>query len=51
MPGTIADLLVVPAEGLLDPGDRGVRLAGTSPLATLIDGDVVHLAPGYDPDA
>ncbi|MET0772242.1 MAG: amidohydrolase [Candidatus Limnocylindrales bacterium] len=51
VPGAVADLVVVPVEGLLDPGERGSRLAGTRPLAVLIDGDVVHLAPGYDPDA
>ena len=41
LPGAIADLLVVPVEGLLDPGERGERLAATRPLATLIDGEVV----------
>jgi predicted amidohydrolase YtcJ len=45
-----ADLLVVPADGLFDPGERGVRLAATRPLATLIDGEVAYLASGFDPD-
>jgi glycerol kinase len=45
-----ADLLVVPADGLFDPGERGARLAATRPLATLIDGEVAYLASGFDPD-
>jgi predicted amidohydrolase YtcJ len=49
-PGAVADLVVVPADGLLDPGERGARLAGTRPLVTLIDGEPVYLAPGYHPD-
>ena len=49
--GAAADLLVVPVDGILDPGPRGARLAATRPLATLIDGEVVHLASGYQPDA
>jgi len=48
--GAAADMLVVPAEGIHDPGRRGARLAATRPLATLIDGEVVHLASGYQPD-
>jgi predicted amidohydrolase YtcJ len=49
--GAAADLLIVPVDGILDPGPRGARLAATRPLATLIDGEVVHLASGYQPDA
>jgi predicted amidohydrolase YtcJ len=50
-PGAVADLLVVAVDGRLDPGERGGRLAATRPLATLIDGEAVYLAPGYQPDA
>jgi predicted amidohydrolase YtcJ len=50
-PGAVADLLVVPADGLLDPGERAARLARTRPLATVIDGEPVYLVPGYQPDA
>jgi predicted amidohydrolase YtcJ len=49
-PGSVADLVVVPVAGLLDPGPRGGRLAATRPLATLIDGQVAYVAPGHDPD-
>lgn len=50
VPGTLADLLVVPVAGLLDPGPRGIALAATRPLATLIDGTLAYQAPGFDPD-
>lgn len=50
VPGAIADLVVVPLAGLLDPGPRGATLAATRPLATVIDGAVAHQAPGFDPD-
>jgi predicted amidohydrolase YtcJ len=47
-PGAIADLLVVPAAGF---GERldAAALATTRPLATLIDGEVVHRAARFDP--
>jgi predicted amidohydrolase YtcJ len=51
VPGALADLSIVPVDGLLDPGTRGTRLADTRPLATLVDGELAHLSPGYDPDA
>jgi predicted amidohydrolase YtcJ len=51
VPGALADLAVIPVAGLLDPGARGATLAATRPLATLIEGEIVHLAPGFDPDA
>lgn len=50
VPGAVADAVVIPAAGLLDPGPRGARLAATRPLATLIDGQVAHHASGFDPD-
>ncbi|MCY7419610.1 MAG: hypothetical protein LH650_14190, partial [Chloroflexi bacterium] len=49
VPGSPADLLVVPIDGLLEPGRRGEHLAATRPLVTLIDGEVVHRAPDFDP--
>jgi len=48
-PGSPADLLVVPIDGLLEPGRRGEHLAATRPLVTLIDGAVVNQAPDFDP--
>jgi len=48
--GARADLVVVPAHGLADPGERGARLAAVRPMATLVDGVVAHQAPGFDPD-
>lgn len=45
--GAAADLLVVPAAGLAEPVDAGA-LAASRPLATLVDGEVVHRAPGFD---
>lgn len=47
-PGARADLLVVPAAGLAEPLDAAA-LATTRPLATLIDGQVVHRAARFDP--
>jgi predicted amidohydrolase YtcJ len=47
-PGARADLLVVPAAGFAEPLDAGA-LATTRPLATLIDGQVVHRAARFDP--
>jgi predicted amidohydrolase YtcJ len=47
-PGTQADLLVVPAAGFADPLDAAA-LATTRPLATLIDGQVIHRAAHFDP--
>lgn len=46
-PGMLADLLVVPAAGFNDPLDAAA-LATTRPLATLIDGHVVHRAADFD---
>jgi predicted amidohydrolase YtcJ len=46
--GSRADLLVVPAAGFSDPTDAAA-LAATRPLATLIDGQVVHRAAHFDP--
>ena len=45
--GHRADLLVVPAVGFSDPLDASA-LAATRPLATLIDGELVHRAPAFD---
>ena len=47
--GSPADLLVIPDDGLRDPGVRGEHLAATRPLATLIDGEVVYRAASFDP--
>jgi hypothetical protein len=43
-----ADLLVVPSAGFADPTDPGV-LATTRPLATLVDGEVVHRSATFAP--
>jgi predicted amidohydrolase YtcJ len=47
-PGALADLLVVPAPGFAEPLDAAA-LATTRPLATLIEGQVVHRAAQFDP--
>jgi hypothetical protein len=47
-PGMRADLLVVPAAGFGESPDAAA-LAATRPLATLIDGQVVHRDPRFDP--
>jgi predicted amidohydrolase YtcJ len=47
-PGMRADLLVVPAVGFAETLDAAA-LATTRPLATLIDGAVVHRAARFDP--
>jgi hypothetical protein len=47
-PGAKADLLVVPAAGFGDQVDAAA-LASTRPLATLIDGQVVHRGARFDP--
>ena len=47
-PGSRADLLIVPSEGLLSADPRGEALAATRPLATLIDGAVVYRAGDMD---
>ncbi len=47
--GSPADLIVIPDAGLRDPGLRGQHLAHTRPLATLIDGQVVHRHRDFDP--
>ncbi len=46
--GSRADLLIVPAAGFADPLDAAA-LATTRPLATLIDGQVVHRDARFDP--
>jgi predicted amidohydrolase YtcJ len=46
--GSRADLLIVPSAGFADPTDAAV-LAATRPLATLIDGQVVHRHARFDP--
>lgn len=48
--GSAADLLVIPDNGIRDPGPRGEHLAATRPLATLIDGRVAYRAASFDPD-
>ncbi len=48
VPGQRADLLVVSAADLGDSPDPAV-LAATRPLATLIDGRIVHRVPRFDP--
>lgn len=45
--GQSADLLIVPSEGFRQPLDPRV-LAATRPLATLIDGEVVHRADEFE---
>jgi len=47
-PGMRADLLVVPSAGFADP-INAAALAATRPLATLIDGRVVHRDARFDP--
>ncbi len=47
-PGAQADLLVVPSAGFAEPIDASA-LATTRPLATLIDGQVIHRAAHFDP--
>jgi predicted amidohydrolase YtcJ len=47
--GSAADLVVVPADGLREPVDAAA-LAATRPLATLIDGEIVHHHPDFDRD-
>lgn len=46
--GARADLVVLPASVLDTPADPEV-LGRTRPLATLLDGSVIHQAPGFDP--
>lgn len=48
--GCRADLLVVPRSAVEDPFDAAA-VAATHPLATLIDGQVVHRAGTFDPAA
>ena len=47
MPSYRADLLVVSAEGFREPFDAAA-FAGSRPLATLIDGEVVHRSDDFD---
>ncbi len=49
VPGSPADLIVIPDDGLRDPGHRGEHLAATRPMAALIDGVLVHQDPSFDP--
>ena len=49
LPGSPADLVVIPWDGLADPGTRGEHLAATRPMATLIDGAVVYRRDDFDP--
>jgi predicted amidohydrolase YtcJ len=46
--GSRADLLIVPSAGFAHPIDASA-LSATRPLATLIDGQVVHRDPRFDP--
>ncbi|MEP7379440.1 MAG: amidohydrolase family protein [Chloroflexota bacterium] len=46
--GSRADLLIVPSAGFAEPMDAAA-LAATRPLATLIDGQVVHRDARFDP--
>jgi predicted amidohydrolase YtcJ len=46
--GSRADLLIVPAAGFAEPMNAAA-LAGTRPLATLIDGEVVYRDTRFDP--
>ncbi len=46
--GSRADLLILPSAGFADPTDAA-PLAATRPLATLIDGQVVHRGARFDP--
>jgi predicted amidohydrolase YtcJ len=48
LPGYRADLLIVPAAALREPVDAAL-LALTRPVATLIDGELVHRSPDFDP--
>jgi predicted amidohydrolase YtcJ len=47
-PGARADLIVLPAAAVDDPPEAAL-LAGLRPLATLLDGQVVHRADAFDP--
>ncbi|CAN5765015.1 amidohydrolase [soil metagenome] len=46
--GQRADLLVVPAQ-LFEPSADAAAVADTRPLATLLDGEIVHRDPLFDP--
>ena len=46
--GARADLVVLPAEPF-DGAADAATLAAIRPLATLLDGAVIHAAPGFDP--
>jgi hypothetical protein len=48
-PGNRADLLVIPAAAFGNQQLDAEVLASTRPLATLIDGEVVHRRPTFDP--
>jgi hypothetical protein len=47
-PGARADLMVLPSEPFATPG-QAAALATLRPIATLLDGVVVHAAPDFDP--
>jgi predicted amidohydrolase YtcJ len=49
LPGFRADFIVVPGDGLVADDPTGAVLAGTRPLATVLDGDVVHRSGGFSP--
>ena len=49
VPGSPADLIVVPAEPFSQATPRPDSLFGLRPLATLIDGEVVHCARDFGP--
>jgi predicted amidohydrolase YtcJ len=48
VPGARADLIVLPAAPF-DGAPDAVQLSGLRPLATLLDGEVVHAASDFDP--
>jgi predicted amidohydrolase YtcJ len=48
VPGSPADLIVVPAEPFRDAASTPASLLGIRALATAIDGEVVHLDPTFE---
>lgn len=48
VPGSPADLIVLPSEVVEQPVRTGGALGSARPLATLLDGRIVHRAPGWD---
>ena len=49
VPGSPADLIVAPAEPFRDPAQSPDLLFSLRPLATFIDGELVHRDPHFDP--